>query len=706
MISQIILNDNHESNLKIKPIETPLGIAINIYPAKIPINTLVDNNPNLTYIDLGDCSDKLKARYNLSSETELFILGIDSPNLSGNSAINVYNYEIYLKNGTQLEDLSVCDDSQITTSTKINDLDIINFEKAKQFSNNGYDIYDKKNKFYVDACSPANIDGNDITLEDRATYLYPNISICNQGCEYNSINFDSQRFVCNCHINTSSSNINNNNINEEKEKEDETYLEYFLSLINYKIIKCYSLFTIFENYYYNGGLYIGLIILVTSIILIFVFSYVSYNTIKIEFFKNVPTKTKLKEEYKKDNKNKIIHNLSVNSNDDIMNNSNPPRKSQKLENDNIINYVDNDNIKDNKNKITDMKSSDNNNNEHSEEKKHKHKHKHKKHDKTKSKDKIKSKTTIYINNNNYEKPSKNPKHKTKQDEETHINGKLDSNKPIDMIEKKTSKSAKNNGKGDIILFKKKNKEDKDGLIIDFTFSHLININEENIEKDKLNEIPYGQALRIDNRNFFQILLSVFVYKIGLLNLFCYRNPYTYFSLSSTVYLFEVLLDITMNCFLYSDDVVSEKYHNNGSLSMVTSFTLSIISNIISSIIASIVSHLTDFSELFEAIVVSVKYKKRYLENMIKFLRNIKIMLTIFYILEILLILLMTYYLFIFSTVYHYSQVSIVINYIIGATTSLAISVGLTLIISILRIASIKYHSNRMFNISIYIYDKF
>ena len=88
----------------------------------------------------------------------------------------------------------------------------------------------------------------------------------------------------------------------------------------------------------------------------------------------------------------------------------------------------------------------------------------------------------------------------------------------------------------------------------------------------------------------------------------------------------------MNCFLYSDDVVSEKYHNNGSLSMVTSFTLSIISNIISSIIASIVSHLTDFSELFEAIVVSVKYKKRYLENMIKFLRNIKIMLTIFYIL--------------------------------------------------------------------------
>lgn len=86
-----------------------------------------------------------------------------------------------------------------------------------------------------------------------------------------------------------------------------------------------------------------------------------------------------------------MHNLSVNSNDDIMNNSNPPRKSQKLENDNIINYVYNDI----KNKITDMKSSDNNNNEHSEEKKHKHKHKHKKHDKKNQKIKLNLKQ-LYI----------------------------------------------------------------------------------------------------------------------------------------------------------------------------------------------------------------------------------------------------------------------------------------------------------------------
>ena len=162
----------------------------------------------------------------------------------------------------------------------------------------------------------------------------------------------------------------------------------------------------------------------------------------------------------------------------------------------------------------------------------------------------------------------------------------------------------------------------------------------------------------------------------------------------------------MNCFLYSDDVVSEKYHNDGSLSIITSFTLSIISNIISSIFTSIISNLTDYSELMEAIIVNVKLQKKYVENIIRFLKYIRIRLTIFYILEIIFILLMTYYLFIFCTVYHHSQISILINYIIGALTSLAISVGLTLIISTLRYISIKYHSNKLFNTSKFMYKKF
>ena len=69
-------------------------------------------------------------------------------------------------------------------------------------------------------------------------------------------------------------------------------------------------------------------------------------------------------------------------------------------------------------------------------------------------------------------------------------------------------------------------------------------------------------------------------------------------------------------------------------------------------------------------------------------------------------LVMTYYLFIFCVVYNKSQGSVIINYIIGACTSLAISVGLTIIITLLRTISIKYRSPMLFNVSKYLYEHF
>lgn len=222
----------------------------------------------------------------------------------------------------------------------------------------------------------------------------------------------------------------------------------------------------------------------------------------------------------------------------------------------------------------------------------------------------------------------------------------------------------------------------------------------------MNDVPYLQALRLDKRDCCKISLAVFLNKVDILNLFCYRNPYTYYSLTINVYLFELILDLTLNCFLYSDDVVSEKYHNDGNLTMLTSFSLSLVSNIISSFIVFIISFLTEYSELLEAILTYVKYKDKFEYNIIRLVKIIRIKLAIFYTLEIISIIAMTYYLFVFCAVYRYSQSSIMINYIIGAVTSLAYSAGLTLVIALLRIYSINNHSNRLFNTSKFLYDKF
>ena len=678
MLSNVIQNSDIEN---LEPIITPSGTIINIVPAEISIEALNEKYPEITTVDLGECGEKLKSEYN----QDLYILGIDSPNLYGNSSINIFNFEIYLKNGTQIKDLNkICQDKKIITSSNINDLNIIKFEKAVEFSKNGYDIYNKYDKFYVDNCAPANDNGNDITLVYRATYYYPNVSICNEGCNYKSISYDSHRFVCECDIDVSSNNTNNIE-NKENDLEDQSYFEYFLSLINYKIIKCFSLIYEFQSFYYNGGLYIGFSILFISIILILVFCLKTTKTIKIYLFKNFPSNEKLKETMRsnlKRRKNRI-NNVAINSN------FNPPKKNNQNQNKKIINILSlnmgkEKKLNHNKSlKVGNIISKNNINNIRGIKSR---------------KPAIRIKKPKKEYNSNIEKDESNSSIKFKYSKVSQKKGKKFSPYFSLLNNPKQSKNKNN--------YIKKNIRNNNELKLDLNFSHLIDINDEEIEKRELNEIPFQQALRIDDRNFFEILLSILMSKIGLLNLFCNRSPYIHLSLTISIYLFELLLDLTLNCFLYTDDVVSEKYHNNGSLSMFTSFSLSIISNIIASIFCAIISNLADYSEIFESIIRNVKNRKKYLENIIRFSKYIRIRLSCFYILELIFIIIMTYYLFIFCTVYHHSQTSILINYIIGALNSLAFSICITIIIAILRIISIKCHCSALYNTSRYIFKKF
>ena len=90
----------------------------------------------------------------------------------------------------------------------------------------------------------------------------------------------------------------------------------------------------------------------------------------------------------------------------------------------------------------------------------------------------------------------------------------------------------------------------------------------------------------------------------------------------------------------------------------------------------------------------------------RLLKYIRVRLGIFFSIEIVLTLLMSYYIIIFCTVYHESQGSIIGNYFIGIGISVATSVGLTIIISFMRIISFTFQNARLYNLSKYLYDHF
>ena len=232
------------------------------------------------------------------------------------------------------------------------------------------------------------------------------------------------------------------------------------------------------------------------------------------------------------------------------------------------------------------------------------------------------------------------------------------------------------------------------------------ISDEYITKKEINSVPYTQALRIDNRNIFEIFLSVLFHEIQIIDIFYYRDNYKQLSITLSIYVFELCLDLTLNCLLYTDDVVSEKYNNNGSIKFFTSLTLSFMSNIFASIIALIIGKLAEYASTMELMINDEYKKNRYLLNVVKFKKYITFKLVCFFIIQTIINFLMCYYLMIFCTVYHKTQGSIMINYLIGVAESMIISLVLTLITSIIRFLSIKNKWKYVYNTSKYLFENF
>ena len=648
------------------------GIIIRGYSTKEKDDIELDST--YSEIDLGECETKIREFYGLSEDTELYIIGIDSPNINKNSSTSVYNYGVYLENGTLLDHTQACKNSTIIISSSINNPDLVNLDEANYFSDFGYDIYNESNEFYTDNCAHASIDGNDITLADRKKYFYPkDVSLCNESCYYNDVNFTTKRFLCECDIFYNFSQINI--LDDEEIEEEFSYIDYFLSLINYKIAVCYELFFEFKSYYYNAGFYIVVGTLVFVIASMFIFLTIGMRNMNLQFLENMPNKHKLLEAYREQTKKREeMCKLDLYNGNQF-----PPKKK-------IISSSKKALIK--TKKYSKKSTIDTN---------------------IRLKNKEKNLENQIINKSRIKKKKKKRLSSTNANTKAFLLTK--SNKKINKYSRKETEKIFINSKNreQLLLTKletKKNFRSKKKNIIKDDLGLKGFISDEQVTKKEINSIPFTQALRIDKRNFGEIFLSVLFHQIEIIDLFYYRNIYSHLSITLSIYIFELCLDLTLNCLLYTDDVVSEKYNNNGSIEFFTTLSLSFMSNIFASIIAYIVGKLAMYGDLMEMIINEAYKKKNYLSNIIKFKKYLSIKLIAFYPLQIFINLCMCYYLMIFCTVYHKTQESIMINYIVGISESMAISLGLTIITSLVRYLSIKYKNQKAYNASRFLFEKF
>ncbi len=230
--------------------------------------------------------------------------------------------------------------------------------------------------------------------------------------------------------------------------------------------------------------------------------------------------------------------------------------------------------------------------------------------------------------------------------------------------------------------------------------NLLEMNKDKeIELKDYNYLPYTQALRIDKRENCTVLFDILKQNITFITILCYADSFQSKSLSLSLYALDFQFDFFMNAMLYSDEVVSEKYHNNGELDMFTSLFLSLSTNIISTIIFYFIGLLIRHHLIFSLIEKEVTNSKMFLYHYKKVNKFMLIQSWIFYLIAFTTCIGMTYYLGIFCVLYKQSQTSLLKNYFIGVAESVAITVGVTLIGFILRVIGLKYHKIQIYRSS-------
>ena len=213
------------------------------------------------------------------------MIAIISKKIDGISYPKMISYSMYEpSNGKKLSSEDICKDdtlivqenliSKIDNSTDINTLIYL--------TDQNIDIFNLSTEFYTDICyhfiTP--MEGKDIALKDRILLYYPNVTLCENGCQIKGVNLTTLKAICECLM----SNLIGNNILENNliYKNSLGEIGTMLSQTNLEILKCYK--DIFDYKYFisntGGFIIMGLIMIQIILNIIYYFSnlYLIYQT--------------------------------------------------------------------------------------------------------------------------------------------------------------------------------------------------------------------------------------------------------------------------------------------------------------------------------------------------------------------------------------------------------------------------------------------
>ena len=594
------------------------------------INPEEQLNNGISSFYFGNCTNVIKEYYHIPEGQNLIIVNIELKNgkIQQYQSNSKEEESFYLGKDTEIEifdfsgkklDVSVCKED-LKIMKYIGNVEELDIESSKKFSNLGINVFNPSDKFFNDLCHPYdNPDNKDITLIDRRIDFYQNVTFCQDGCTFTGINYTLQ--IANCLCNTSYLQGENNVIYDKKESEKVNFKSITKSFVenlfsfNIEVVKCYNLVIDPKILIQNYGFYSLFIMLLLQVVFHIIYLVKKLKSLKYFMLKfngrNIINK-KVSIFNKNNNKNNIKLNKNNYKNKFKVN---FPPKNIKVKNQNIgkspgtkiyfkynvYNYKNNNdiNLKDNaKNQENNNIKKINNSEEY-------------------SKDMLKGKLSKNLNKINIS----NIKFKSKF---RNIRGK-----------KKISLKNKNN-----LIQKKINKE------------AIIKLSRTDYD---LQDIDYEEAIIFDKRSYLRMFWGFLLDSQIILGTFCTENHLDLFVIKLSFLVCTFQISFFLNALFYTDEYISDAYHNEGVLDFFSGLPKSIYSFVATLITTNLLRMLSNSkSELMQIIIERNSYKN-YL-NLIKIkLDKLRRKLIIYFILVHILELFFLYFVTAFCAVYRNSQ---------------------------------------------------
>jgi len=496
-------------------------------------------------IDFVQCYEKVKSAYNISED--LIIVYIEKNNIDN----PILAYSLYdPKSGEKLNAEIICKQESIVIEKNISyffsDKSSDEFNEIKSLIDQGINLLDPDDPFFNDVCfhfeSP---NKRDMTLKDRVLTFYPNISLCDPGCEYEGLNLTTFTSKCFCRF--------NDIINIDLLKDNIIFEENINEIIeiidnsNVEVLKCFK----FTFKYFNKSFGGFLIIFATAICIAFTFVF---------YFRNL----KSLENYIRELTKNYILFLQEKDNDKSYSSCNEKNKEGiTIINEDKINDINNNDLQNNidKNKDDNIKIYS-----------------------------IKNKS-LKINNNSIN--SKNILNNSINKLNIFINEiKIEKNKYELSVNRNTINSKEiilnNNLKNNIKLINDKSSVRKKGINLttnlnDF-FSDYLAVS--------LDDLDFEDALKKDKRSFCQFFGDSIIEKQMLFNVICESEPLRPFSLKMILLILKIVLYFVVNGIFYSEDYISEIYHSENE-AFFTFFSRSINRFVYTTIVSIFISFLID-----------------------------------------------------------------------------------------------------------------